>query len=45
LSFSVNQSFEWMDVNGNGEWDFDVSGQIVESVVDMGLRGLVVEVE
>ncbi len=45
LSFSVNQSFEWVDVNGNGEWDFDVSGQVVESVVDMGLRGLVVEVE
>ncbi len=21
LSFSVNQSFEWIDANGNGEWD------------------------
>lgn len=45
LSFSVNQSFEWIDVNSNGEWDLDVSGQAVESVVDMGLRGLEVKVE
>jgi len=45
LSFSVNQSFEWIDANGNGEWDLDVTGQVVEPVVDMGLRGLVVKVD
>ena len=45
LSFSVNQSFEWIDINDNGEWDLDASGQMVESVVDMGLRGLMVEVK
>ncbi len=43
LSFSVNQSFEWIDTNGNGEWDFDVAGNTAEAVVDMGLRGLVVK--
>lgn len=45
LSFSTNQSFEWIDDNGNGEWDFDVQAQTVELPVDMGLRGLKVEVE
>ncbi len=45
LSFSVNQSFEWIDTNNNDEWDFDVGNQTVEQVVDMGLRGLVVEVD
>jgi len=40
LSFSTNQSFEWVDSNGNGEWDLDASGASLESVVDMGLRGL-----
>ncbi len=40
LSFSTNQSFEWIDTNGNGEWDLDASGATIESVVDMGLRGL-----
>lgn len=45
LSFSINQSFEWKDTNGNGEWDMDVSNQTVEEVVDMGLRGLKVFVD
>jgi hypothetical protein len=40
LSFSINKSFEWVDNNSNGEWDFDVQAQRVEQVVDMGLRGL-----
>lgn len=39
LSLSTNNSFEWIDTNGNGMWDVDTSG--VEQVVDMGLRGLV----
>ena len=39
LSLSINKSFEWVDTNGNGKWDVTTSG--VESVVDMGLRGLV----
>lgn len=38
LSLSVNQSFEWQDVNGNGKWDVDTGN---EPVIDMGLRGLV----
>ena len=45
LSFSVNNSFEWVDVNGNGEWDIDASGNIQESLVDMGLRGLKVLID
>ena len=42
LSFSINQSFEWQDANGNDEWDLsaDPNGAN-EAVVDMGLRGLV----
>jgi hypothetical protein len=41
LSFSINNSFEWEDANGNGQWDVyadDPSKN--EKVVDMGLRGL-----
>ena len=45
LSFSINQSFEWMDTNNNQAWDIDVGTGAVESVVDMGLRGLKVEVQ
>jgi hypothetical protein len=45
LSFSVNNSFEWEDTNGNNEWDIDVENGNIESVVDMGLRGLKVFVE
>lgn len=41
LSFSTNESFEWIDTNGNGEWDIDASNPtLTEQVVDMGLRGL-----
>lgn len=40
LSFSINNSFEWVDKNGNGQWDFDVEQTAAEEVVDMGLRGL-----
>lgn len=36
LSFSTNQSFEWHDENGNGEYDSDAG----DYPVDMGLRGL-----
>ncbi len=42
MSLSVNKSFEWKDINGNGKWDVDVTG---ENVVDMGLRGLIPIVE
>lgn len=45
LSFSTNNSFEWVDDNGNGEWDWDIQGGTVEQVVDMGLRGLKVLVD
>ena len=37
LSFSVNNSFEWEDPNGNGIFE-PLDG---ETVVDMGLRGLI----
>ena len=41
LSFSVNNSFEWKDTNGNGQWDLYYEGTgTSEAVVDMGLRGL-----
>ena len=41
LSFSINQSFEWVDANGNGQLDFYGDGTIPpEKIVDMGLRGL-----
>lgn len=45
LSFSTNNSFEWVDDNGNGEWDWDIQGGTIEEVVDMGLRGLKVIVD
>lgn len=35
LSFSTNQSFEWSDANGNGQYDSPN-----DIPVDMGLRGL-----
>jgi hypothetical protein len=35
LSFSTNQSFEWSDANGNGQYDSPD-----DIPVDMGLRGL-----
>ena len=37
LSLSTNQSFEWVDTNGNGKWE----PQSNEQVVDMGFRGLI----
>lgn len=41
LSFSVNNSFEWKDSNGNGQLDFYADGVTPpEKIVDMGLRGL-----
>lgn len=45
LSFSVNNSFEWVDKNANGQWDLDIEQGAAEEVVDMGLRGLKVLVE
>lgn len=38
LSLSINKSFEWVDRNGNGQWDVDEGAN--EHLVDMGLRGL-----
>ena len=37
VSLSTNKSFEWIDYNGNHEWDA-LSG---EPVVDMGVRGMI----
>ncbi len=37
VGLSTNQSFEWIDNNGNHKWDA-LSG---EQVVDMGIRGMV----
>ena len=39
MNLSINKSFEWKDVNGNGRWDVDANSG--EKVVDMGLRGLI----
>jgi hypothetical protein len=42
LSFSINNSFEWKDSNGNGKLDFYADGSTPsEKIVDMGLRGLI----
>ena len=43
LSFSVNKSLEWKDVNGNGQldWYADQTKNKNEAIVDMGLRGLI----
>ena len=45
LSFSINNSFEWIDSNGNWSWDIDLDNGGpnggIEPVVDMGVRGLV----
>ena len=42
LSFSNNQSFEWVDTNGNGQWDIDATNpENTEAVTDMGLRGMI----
>ena len=43
MSLSTNKSVEWQDLNGNGKWD--VGGENSESLVDMGLRGLIPKVE
>ena len=46
LSFSINNSFEWIDYNGNEEWDLDAENpDNSEPVVDMGLRGLIGKIE
>lgn len=37
VSMSTNKSFEWVDTNSNGKWDVTKG----ESVVDMGLRGMI----
>lgn len=37
VSLSTNQSFEWVDNNGNGKWEPSKG----EAVVDMGLRGMI----
>lgn len=37
LSLSVNDSFEWVEVNEDGKWE----PQAGENVVDMGIRGLI----
>ena len=37
LSFSINDSFEWTEINADGRYEPEVG----EQVVDMGLRGLI----
>lgn len=37
LSLSTNNSFEWVDTNSDGKWEPSAG----ESVVDMGLRGMI----
>lgn len=37
LSFSINDSFEWTEVNVDGKYEPGAG----EQVVDMGLRGLI----
>lgn len=37
LSFSINNSFEWIEVNSDGKYEPEAG----EQVVDMGLRGLI----
>lgn len=39
MSLSINKSFEWKDLNGNGV--LDISPTSTDTVVDMGLRGLI----
>jgi hypothetical protein len=41
MSLSTNNSFEWIDSDGNGHWDINSTTQSIDTVVDMGLRGLV----
>jgi hypothetical protein len=43
LSFSVNKSLEWKDSNSNGQldWYADQTKNKNETIVDMGLRGLI----
>ncbi|WP_298893846.1 hypothetical protein [uncultured Psychroserpens sp.] len=41
LSFSINNSFEWTEVNADGKYEPGAG----EQVVDMGLRGLIPSVE
>lgn len=41
MSFSINESFEWIDSNANGKWDVDATNSdLTEVIVDMGLRGM-----
>ena len=37
LSLSINQSFEWTEVNTDGKFEPSIG----EQIVDMGLRGLI----
>lgn len=42
LSYSINNSFEWIDNIPNGELDFDLSNPAAsDQIVDMGVRGLI----
>ena len=41
ISFSNNQSFEWVEVTADGKWEPSIG----ENVVDMGIRGMLPMVE
>ncbi len=41
ISFSNNQSFEWVEVTADGKWEPGIG----ENVVDMGIRGMLPMVE
>ncbi len=42
LSYSINQSFEWIDQIPNGEFDLDAANPAnSDIIIDMGVRGLI----
>ncbi len=45
LSVSINNSFEWEDGDGNGQFDIYATGAQTDRVVDMGVRGMMPFVE
>lgn len=45
MSLSINESFEWVDANSNGKWDYTTATNTTEQVTDMGVRGLIPIIE
>lgn len=42
VSLSTNKSFEWIDINGDGYYQPEISGEVP---VDMGIRGMIPKVQ